>query len=106
MIFVIKNVFIIKTTPLVGVKSRNDIGLLYWNPKETDKHRTEVGSMLKTPRYPIWLAIMGRNAAVVLFSTNIDLLNDWRLEQNFSLHFFTGLRSQYTDFKLDLGRSF
>lgn len=91
-----------KDKALIGIKHRSDVGMLYWNPKETFGQRTEVGSMLKTPKFPVWLAIMGRNTIVVLFNTNINLINDWRLEQNFTLHLFTGLKSQDTDLKLDI----
>lgn len=77
--------------------------MLYWNPKESLGQRTEVGSMLKTPKFPVWLGIMGRNTVVVLFNTNINLINDWRLEQNFTLHFYGGLKSQDVDIKLEIG---
>lgn len=87
---------------MVGIKHRNEVGMLYWSPKEKDNQRTEVGSMLKTPKFPIWLAIMGRNSVAILFNTNINLMNDWRLEQNFTLHVFSGLKSQEIDIKLNL----
>lgn len=77
--------------------------MLYWNSKESLGQRTEVGSMLKTPKFPVWLGIMGRNTVVVLFNTNINLVNDWRLEQNFMLHFYSGLKSQDVDIKLEIG---
>lgn len=77
--------------------------MLYWNSKESFGQRTEVGSMLKTPKFPVWLGIMGRNTVVVLFNTNINLINDWRLEQNFMLHFYGGLKIQDVDIKLEIG---
>lgn len=79
---------------MVGIKKRSDIGILYWDSKEEDDQRTEVESMLKTPKFPIWLVLMGKLNAAIIFNTNIDLINNWRLEQNFSLHFYTGLKKQ------------
>jgi hypothetical protein len=50
--------------------------------------------MLKTPKYPIWLSLIGKNSVAILFSTNLDLNNDWRCEQNFNLHFYSVLNKQ------------
>lgn len=86
-----------------GIKDRNNIGLLYWDSKESDDKRTEVGSMLKTPKYPVWLAIMGKNLIAILFNTNIDLINNWRFEQYFSLYFYSGLKKQEESYKLEIG---
>uniref|UniRef100_A0A803YMM4 MINDY family member 4B n=1 Tax=Meleagris gallopavo TaxID=9103 RepID=A0A803YMM4_MELGA len=48
-----------------------------------------VGSMLKTPKFPIWLcSINGTHS--VLFSTNRLLLSDWKMEHIFHLYFYTG----------------
>ncbi|CAF0710078.1 unnamed protein product [Brachionus calyciflorus] len=88
--------------PLIGIKNRNDVGILYWDPKEDDDKRTEVGSMLKTPKYPIWLVLMGKNQLAILFNTNIDLMNNWRLEQNFNLHFYSGLKKQEFECVIDV----
>jgi hypothetical protein len=89
---------------LIGLKGRSDIGILYWNSKEEDSKRTEVGSMLKTPRYPIWLCVFGKNSVAILFSTSIDLTNNWRLEQYFSLYFYSGLKKQDKEHKIDIGQ--
>lgn len=89
------------TAPITGVKSRSDVGILYWNANEDNNKRTEVGSMLKTPRYPVWLAIIGKNIAV-LFNTKIDLINNWRYELSFSLHFFTGLKKQDNEVRIQI----
>jgi len=114
----------LKEKPIVGTKNRNDVGILFWDPKEENNARTEViktyleiyrvfffnffgykkvGSMLKTPKYPIWLAIMGKNQLAILFNTNIDLMNNWRLEQIFTLHFYSALRKQETQITLTIG---
>jgi hypothetical protein len=38
----------------------------------------------------------------VLFNTNMDLVNDWRLEQNFTLYFFSGLIKQENEYKIEI----
>jgi hypothetical protein len=58
--------------------------------------------MLKTPKYPIWLVIMN-NLVAVLFNTNTDLMNDWRLEKYFTLYFYSGLNKQENIQKLTIG---
>lgn len=87
---------------MVGIKQRNDVGILFWDSKEDDDSRTEIGSMLKTPKFPVWLVIMGKLNIAILFHTNIDLINNWRLEQNFSLNFYTGLKKQECECIIDI----
>ncbi|XP_066858435.1 inactive ubiquitin carboxyl-terminal hydrolase MINDY-4B isoform X2 [Anser cygnoides] len=54
---------------------------------------TQVGSVLKTPKFPIWLcSINGMHS--VLFSTNRLLLSDWKMEHVFHLYFYNGQRGQ------------
>lgn len=77
-------------TPLKGIQERSQIGFLYWDKGENDDSRTEVGSMLKTPKKPIWLTLIN-NQPGLLFSTNIDLVSDWRVETRFILNYYTGL---------------
>ena len=36
----------------------------------------QVGSMLKTPKFPVWVVKTGERYGV-LFSLNKDLVNDW-----------------------------
>ncbi|XP_076454323.1 inactive ubiquitin carboxyl-terminal hydrolase MINDY-4B-like isoform X2 [Babylonia areolata] len=79
--------------PMKGVKERANIGFLYWDKGEDPDNRTEVGSMLKTPKTPIWLTKVNHMYGL-LFSTNIDLVSDWRIENRFSLSYYTGLVSQ------------
>uniref|UniRef100_A0A8C0A0Y2 Ubiquitin carboxyl-terminal hydrolase MINDY n=1 Tax=Anas zonorhyncha TaxID=75864 RepID=A0A8C0A0Y2_9AVES len=53
----------------------------------------QVGSVLKTPKFPIWLcSINGMHG--VLFSTNRLLLSDWKMEHVFHLYFYNGQRGQ------------
>ncbi|KAL5004726.1 hypothetical protein ScPMuIL_018182 [Solemya velum] len=80
------------TKALRGVKERGQIGYLYWDKNEADDNRTEVGSMLKVPKLPIWVTQVNKQFGL-LFSTNIDLIRDWRTEHNFNLHYYTGLSS-------------
>ncbi|EPQ06033.1 Protein FAM188B2 [Myotis brandtii] len=49
----------------------------------------QVGSMLKTPKLPIWLCNINGSYSV-LFSTNRQLLADWKAEQRFDLHLYGG----------------
>ncbi|XP_046754718.1 inactive ubiquitin carboxyl-terminal hydrolase MINDY-4B isoform X14 [Gallus gallus] len=54
---------------------------------------TQVGSMLKTPKFPIWLcSINGTHS--VLFGTNQLLLSDWKMEHVFHLYFYNGQHKQ------------
>ena len=64
----------------------------------------QVGSMLKTPRKPIWVTYINRNYGL-MFCTNPELVGNWRSEHQFILHYYTGLPSQTTDVKLNVGES-
>ena len=59
--------------------------------------------MLKTPKYPIWITLMN-NLVAIIFCTNVNLLNDWRFEQCFSLYFYGGLRKQEHAIKFSIGQ--
>lgn len=79
--------------PRKGVPERSQIGFLFWDKGEDPDNRTEIGSMLKTPKTPIWLTKVN-NMYGLLFSTNLDLVSDWRIENRFTLFYYTGLVSQ------------
>lgn len=49
--------------------------------------------MLRTPKVPVWLIYLNRRFGIV-FSTNINLLNNWIYENYFQLHIYTGLKKQ------------
>ena len=49
--------------------------------------------MLRTPKVPVWLICLNRRYGI-MFSTNIDLLNNWIFENYFQLHIYTGLKKQ------------
>ncbi|XP_067670087.1 inactive ubiquitin carboxyl-terminal hydrolase MINDY-4B-like [Haliotis asinina] len=79
--------------PVRGNKQRSEVGFLFWDKGEREDERTEVGSMLKTPKYPVWLTKINGHFGL-LFSTNVDLVSDWRAEHLFALHYYTGLITQ------------
>ena len=59
--------------------------------------------MLRTPRFPIWLTYINGNFGL-LFSTNPDLVGDWRVEHKFQLHYYTGLATQGQSTVLSVGK--
>ena len=61
--------------------------------------------MLKTPKMPIWLTKVNHMYGL-LFSTNLDLVSDWRIENRFSLLYYTGLVSQTRTATLSIGQLF
>ncbi|XP_069476472.1 inactive ubiquitin carboxyl-terminal hydrolase MINDY-4B [Ambystoma mexicanum] len=80
--------------PLHGVLVRSDVGYLQWSREEMEQDRLlQVGSMLKTPKLPIWLCNINGTYSV-LFSTNRMLLSDWKMEHLFDLYFYNGQPSQ------------
>ncbi|KAM9316505.1 inactive ubiquitin carboxyl-terminal hydrolase MINDY-4B [Gastrophryne carolinensis] len=79
---------------LHGVLTRSDVGYLYWSREEMEQNKLpQVGSMLKTPKYPIWLCNINGTYSV-LFGTNSALLCDWKMEHIFDLYFYSGQSSQ------------
>ncbi|XP_027136554.1 inactive ubiquitin carboxyl-terminal hydrolase MINDY-4B [Larimichthys crocea] len=82
--------------PLQGVLTRSDVGYLHWSREEMERGRLpQVGSMLKTPRFPIWLCCIN-NSYSVAFSMNHSLLSDWKMEHQFQLNYYNGQNSQNT----------
>ncbi|XP_060053066.1 inactive ubiquitin carboxyl-terminal hydrolase MINDY-4B [Erinaceus europaeus] len=85
---------------LRGVLSRSDLGYLQWEKNMAEDNRmSQVGSMLKTPKFPIWLCNINGNYSI-LFSTNRQLLSDWKMEHLFDLYFYSGQPSQKQPFHL------
>lgn len=74
--------------PLNGIKGRSEIGFLSMK-EHLDPKSFQVGSMLKTPKFPVWVAKTGERYGV-LFSLNKELVNDWKLERRFELLYCTG----------------
>lgn len=62
----------------------------------------QVGSMLKTPRFPVWVCSIN-NSYSVLFSLNRSLLSDWKMEHLFHLYYYNGQSSQRTTTRLTVG---
>ncbi|XP_040423233.1 inactive ubiquitin carboxyl-terminal hydrolase MINDY-4B isoform X3 [Cygnus olor] len=92
---------VICTQPLLQVvlagsacpSHRCEVGFLRWSRGEAGHRLSLVGSVLKTPKFPIWLcSINGMHS--VLFSTNRLLLSDWKMEHVFHLYFYNGQRGQ------------
>ncbi|XP_045758090.1 inactive ubiquitin carboxyl-terminal hydrolase MINDY-4B [Mirounga angustirostris] len=81
---------------LHGVLTRSDVGYLQWYKDASEDDRlSQVGSMLKTPKLPIWLCnISGKPS--VLFSTNRQLSSDWKAERRFALYLYSGRPPQNT----------
>ncbi|XP_027058367.1 probable ubiquitin carboxyl-terminal hydrolase MINDY-4 isoform X3 [Pocillopora damicornis] len=74
--------------PLNGIKGRSEIGFLSLE-EHLDPKSFQVGSMLKTPKFPVWVVKTGERYGV-LFSLNKELVNDWKLERRFELLYCTG----------------
>ncbi|RUS85296.1 hypothetical protein EGW08_006943 [Elysia chlorotica] len=81
--------------PVYGIKTRSNVGFMFWDKGEDPERRTEVGSMLKTPKNPIWLTKIN-GLFGLLFSLNPDLVSDWRVENRFTMWYYTGLPTQVT----------
>ncbi|XP_059177434.1 inactive ubiquitin carboxyl-terminal hydrolase MINDY-4B-like [Physella acuta] len=75
--------------PVHGIRSRSGVGFLFWDKGEDPEKRTEVGSMLKTPTNPIWVTKVN-GIFGLLFSLNPDLVSDWRVENKFTMWYYTG----------------
>ncbi|XP_021115007.1 inactive ubiquitin carboxyl-terminal hydrolase MINDY-4B [Heterocephalus glaber] len=79
---------------LHGILTRSDVGYLQWGQDNSGDDRfSQVGSMLKTPKFPIWLCNINGNYSI-LFCTNRELLSDWKMEHLFDLYFYSGQPSQ------------
>lgn len=61
--------------------------------------------MLKTPKLPIWLCNINGSYSV-LFSTNKQLLADWKAERRFDLHLYGGQPFQKKPARLTVGEHF
>ncbi|KAM8904361.1 inactive ubiquitin carboxyl-terminal hydrolase MINDY-4B [Spinachia spinachia] len=86
--------------PLQGLLSRGDVGYLHWSREQMGRGRLpQVGSMLKTPQYPVWICCINSRFSV-LFGLNRSLLSDWRMEHLFHLFYFSGQTSQTTTAQL------
>ncbi|XP_053166839.1 inactive ubiquitin carboxyl-terminal hydrolase MINDY-4B isoform X3 [Hemicordylus capensis] len=87
---------------LHGILSRSDVGYLHWSKEEVEHYKLpQVGSMLKTPKLPIWLCNINGTYSV-LFSTNRLLLSDWKMEHLFDLYLYNGRPSQKTTVHLTI----
>ncbi|XP_029027078.3 inactive ubiquitin carboxyl-terminal hydrolase MINDY-4B isoform X2 [Betta splendens] len=86
--------------PLQGVLCRSDVGYLHWSREQMERDTLpQVGSMLKTPRFPIWVCCINGSCSV-LFSLNRMLLSDWKMEHLFYLYYYNGQSSQRSTVRL------
>ncbi|XP_030601001.1 inactive ubiquitin carboxyl-terminal hydrolase MINDY-4B [Archocentrus centrarchus] len=80
--------------PLQGILSRSDVGYLHWSREQMERGTLpQVGSMLKTPRFPVWVCCINSSHSV-LFGVNRSLLSDWKMEHLFQLYYYNGQSSQ------------
>ncbi|XP_071389021.1 inactive ubiquitin carboxyl-terminal hydrolase MINDY-4B [Centroberyx affinis] len=88
--------------PLQGVLARSDVGYLHWSREQMERDRLpQVGSMLKTPRFPIWLCSINSSCSV-LFGPTRSLLSDWKMEHLFQLFFYNGQPTQKATARLTI----
>ncbi|KAL1122062.1 hypothetical protein AAG570_003468, partial [Ranatra chinensis] len=79
----------IDSCTLRGINSRANIGFL---SLYEHYNSCQVGSNLKTPRYPIWV-VNSENHFTVLFSCQKELVSDWRAERQFVLYHYDAMHS-------------
>ncbi|XP_063060625.1 inactive ubiquitin carboxyl-terminal hydrolase MINDY-4B [Engraulis encrasicolus] len=88
--------------PLHGVLARSDVGYLHWSREQLQQGKLPaVGSMLKTPKLPIWVCCINDTYSVI-FSPNRSLLSDWKMEHLFHLYFYNGQSSQTSTAQLTI----
>uniref|UniRef100_A0A8C5QWL5 Ubiquitin carboxyl-terminal hydrolase MINDY n=1 Tax=Leptobrachium leishanense TaxID=445787 RepID=A0A8C5QWL5_9ANUR len=85
-------------TVLKGIAQRSEIGFL-----SLFEHYSvcQVGSYLKTPKYPIWV-VCSESHFSVLFCLRKELMNDWKIERKFDLHYYDGLANQQEEIRLTI----
>ncbi|XP_068091220.1 probable ubiquitin carboxyl-terminal hydrolase MINDY-4 [Hyperolius riggenbachi] len=88
-------------TILKGISKRSDIGFL-----SLFEHYgvCQVGSYLKTPKYPIWV-VCSESHFSVLFCPKRDLVSDWKAERRFDLYYYDGLANQQEEIRLTVDTS-
>ncbi|XP_040287293.1 probable ubiquitin carboxyl-terminal hydrolase MINDY-4 [Bufo bufo] len=88
-------------TLLRGIPCRSDIGLL-----SLFEHYNvcQVGSYLKTPKYPIWV-VCSESHFSVLFCLKKELTSDWKAERRFDLFCYDGLANQQEEIRLTVDTS-
>ncbi|XP_075444079.1 putative ubiquitin carboxyl-terminal hydrolase MINDY-4 isoform X4 [Ascaphus truei] len=85
-------------TLLRGITQRSDTGFL-----SLFEHYSvcQVGSYLKTPKYPIWV-ICSESHFSVLFCVRKELMSDWKIERRFDLYYYDGLANQQEEIRLTI----
>ncbi|XP_065840318.1 probable ubiquitin carboxyl-terminal hydrolase MINDY-4 isoform X2 [Oscarella lobularis] len=85
-----------KTSLLKGIEKRCDVGFL-----SLFEHygSCQVGSFLKSPKYPIWL-VCSESHFTVLFSSDVKILDDSK--KRFDLFYYDGLAKQDEPIRLTI----
>ncbi|XP_053569719.1 probable ubiquitin carboxyl-terminal hydrolase MINDY-4 [Bombina bombina] len=88
-------------TVLKGIDHRSEVGFL-----SLFEHYSvcQVGSYLKTPKYPIWL-ICSESHFSIMFCLKKELMNDWKIERKFDLYYYDGLANQQEEIRLTIDTS-
>ncbi|XP_030053614.1 putative ubiquitin carboxyl-terminal hydrolase MINDY-4 isoform X2 [Microcaecilia unicolor] len=84
------------STLLKGITVRSDIGFL---SRFEHYNICQVGSYLKTPKYPIWV-VCSESHFSILFCLRKELMNDWKIERRFDLYYYDGLANQQEEIRL------
>ncbi|XP_022190926.2 probable ubiquitin carboxyl-terminal hydrolase MINDY-4 isoform X2 [Nilaparvata lugens] len=83
---------------LKGISKRSNIGFL---SIYEHTNTCQVGSNLKTPRYPIWV-VNCQNHFTVIYSENKKLISDWRAERQFNIYLYDSMSNQKDEVKLTI----
>lgn len=98
---VFNDLILLDKLKLKGPNKRNDIGLL----SLFEHYKScEVGSNLKTPKYPIWI-VCSESHFSTIFSLKKEILNDWKAENRFDLYYYDGLANQNEQIRLTICKS-
>ena len=63
---------------------------------------TQVGTFVKTPKYPVWITCIEDRYSVV-FCLNKDLISDWKAEKRFDLIYHDTLAQNDSPVQLMIG---
>ncbi|XP_075210879.1 putative ubiquitin carboxyl-terminal hydrolase MINDY-4 [Lycorma delicatula] len=95
---VFDNSMLMDTYLFHGVSKRSDVGFL-----SIQEHFKifQVGSNLKTPKYPIWI-VNSENHFTVIYSDNMKLVSDWRAERQFCIRHYDSMQNGSEEVKLTI----
>jgi len=70
-----------------GITGRNEVGFLIYDHTDTKTAQLNIGSRLKTPSLPIWVAKCNDHVGV-LFNPNRELMRSHHAENRFQLYYY------------------